>query len=279
MNLPAAGLSIKNLTFGFGDTLLFENFSLDLGDESPAVILGPSGCGKTTLLRLLAGLLKPNSDVRGKGAARNKPDAGMDGGGEGALSPSAGIEAAPSASFVFQEPRLLPWMKALDNVILPIKRRLGKAGAEDRARRFLDLVSLGDKAGAFPAELSGGERQRVSIARAFAFPAQAIFMDEPFQSLDIPLRLELMDTINALLETESRLLIAVTHDPREAVYLGKRILVLGKPPGGRVFDETVTLTRTERAYGSEAHNRLEARLLAALGGDRQGSFPSQNPKP
>jgi NitT/TauT family transport system ATP-binding protein len=157
-------------------------------------------------------------------------------------------------------------MKALDNVLLPIKRRMGKAEAEARARRFLDLVSLGDKAGAFPEELSGGEKQRVSIARAFAYPAQAIFMDEPFQSLDIPLRLELMDMIAGLLEQESRLLVAVTHDPREAVYLGKRIIVLGKPPRGIVFDEGVNLTRPERDYGAEAHNRLEARLLAALRG-------------
>jgi NitT/TauT family transport system ATP-binding protein len=260
LNPPAVRLSVKNLTFGFGDTLLFENFSLDVGKESPAVILGPSGCGKTTLLRLLAGLLKPGSD------ARNKPDRG----GEGGLSPLSGIEAAPSASFVFQEPRLLPWMRVLGNVILPIKRRLGKAGAEERGRRFLDLVSLGNKADAFPAELSGGERQRVSLARAFAFPAQAVFMDEPFQSLDIPLRLELMDTINALLETENRLLIAVTHDPREAVYLGKRILVLGRPSDGIVFDEAVNLTQPERAYGSEAHSRLEARLLAALSGCGRG---------
>ena len=253
MTPPAVRLSVKNLTFGFGDTPLFENFSLDLGEESPAAILGPSGCGKTTLLRLLAGLLRPAPGT-GENAALSSP-----------------IEAAFSASFVFQDPRLLPWMTALDNVLLPIKRRLGKAEAEDRARRFLDLASLGDKARSFPEELSGGERQRVSIARAFAFPAQAIFMDEPFQSLDIPLRLELMDTITTLLETESRFLIAVTHDPREAVYLGKRIIVLGKPPQGIAFDETVSLTRTERAYGAEAHSRLEARLLAVLGGIRQNS--------
>ncbi|MDR2071524.1 MAG: ATP-binding cassette domain-containing protein [Treponema sp.] len=241
-------LSVRNLSFSFGDKPLFENFSLDLGEESPAVILGPSGCGKTTLLRLLAGLLRP-----GPGAGEK-------------AAPSSFIEAAPSASFVFQEPRLLPWMKALDNVILPIKRRMGKAGAEDRGMRFLDLVSLGDKAGSFPEELSGGEKQRVSIARAFAYPAQVVFMDEPFQSLDIPLRLELMDMIAALLEKENRLLIAVTHDPREAVYLGKRVIVLGKPPLGIAFDEKVNLTGTERAYGAEAQGRLETRLLAALGG-------------
>jgi NitT/TauT family transport system ATP-binding protein len=257
MTFPAVKLSVKNLNFGFGEKPLFENFSLGLGGESPVVILGPSGCGKTTLLRILAGLLKPD-EVRKRGAVRGEQ-----------LAPLGVIEAARSASFVFQEPRLLPWMKVLGNVSLPMKRYMGKDAAGDRARLFLDLVSLNDKAGSFPEELSGGERQRVSIARAFAFPGPVIFMDEPFQSLDIPLRLELMDTIITLLERESRLLIAVTHDPREAVYLGERIIVLGKPPGGVIFDEKVNLTRTERAYGTAAHSRLEARLLAVLGGIRR----------
>ena len=246
-------IRIEHLRGGYGGTPVLDDLCAILPGGAINVILGASGCGKTTFLRLLAGLLRPAPGT-GDNAVLSSP-----------------IEAVFSASFVFQEPRLLPWMTALDNVILPIKRRLGKAEAEDRARRFLDLASLGDKARSFPEELSGGERQRVSIARAFAFPAQAIFMDEPFQSLDIPLRLELMDTITTLLETESRFLIAVTHDPREAVYLGKRIIVLGKPPQGIAFDETVSLTRTERAYGAEAHSRLEARLLAVLGGIRQNS--------
>jgi NitT/TauT family transport system ATP-binding protein len=236
MNPPSAGLSVKNLSFSFGEKPLFRDLSLDLGGVSPVVILGPSGCGKTTLLKIFAGL----------------------------PGPEPGGKTAPPSSFVFQEPRLLPWMNALDNVALPIKRQVEKAG--DRAREYLELVSLGDKAASFPDQLSGGERQRVAIARAFAFPARVIFMDEPFQSLDIPLRLELMDIIARLCEKEGRFLIAVTHDPREAVYLGKRIIILGKPPAGIVFDESVNLSRPERAYGTEAYGRLEARLLSVLSG-------------
>jgi NitT/TauT family transport system ATP-binding protein len=79
-----------------------------------------------------------------------------------------------------------------------------------------------------------------------------------------------MDMIKTLLETENRLVIAVTHDPREAVYLGKRVIVLGKSPGGIVFDEALSLTPGEQAYGAPAHSRLEARLLAALSGNRRG---------
>jgi NitT/TauT family transport system ATP-binding protein len=171
----------------------------------------------------------------------------------------------PAVSFVFQEPRLLPWLSVLENVGLPLTEALGKGPAEDRARYFLGRVSLGDRASAYPDELSGGQRQRASVARAFAYPAPALFLDEPFQSLDIPLRLELMDMALALLAEEPRLVVAVTHDPREAVYLGRRIIVLGKAPGGVVFDEALDLSPEDRAYASPAHSRLEERLLAALG--------------
>jgi NitT/TauT family transport system ATP-binding protein len=248
--LPQA-LSVRDLSFSFGDSPLFENFSADLGAENPVAILGPSGCGKTTLLRLLAGLLKPT------------PSGGAPAGQGRGVFPE-GCEA----SFVFQESRLLPHLTVLENAALPIKRKAGKAAAEERAMRFLRLASLEDKAAAYPSELSGGQKQRASIARAFAYPAPIVFMDEPFQSLDIPLRLELMDMCASILEQEPRLAIAVTHDPREAVYLGKRIIILGKPPAGIIFDETVSLSREERAYGTEAHARLEARLLAVLGGIR-----------
>ncbi|GHT58948.1 aliphatic sulfonates import ATP-binding protein SsuB 1 [Spirochaetia bacterium] len=236
-----SSISIKNLSFGFGEKPLFKNLNLELGDDSPkwddspTVILGPSGCGKTTLLRLIAGLLKP---LDGSNTA--------DGG---------------NISFVFQEPRLLPWKTVLQNVMLPIAGLMGKTEAENRARHFLDLVSLGDKIAALPSELSGGQRQRAGIARAFAYPGQIILMDEPFQSLDIPLRIQLMDLTNRLLHEFPRRAIIVTHDPREAVYVGNRIIVLGNPPSGIIFDEKVTLPQNERRYGSTASAEIEERLL------------------
>jgi NitT/TauT family transport system ATP-binding protein len=241
-----AGFSLKNITFSFIEKPLFENFSLDLDEGNPAVILGPSGCGKTTLLRLIAGLISPQS-------------------GEICLGEQAEVNRREGqVSFIFQEPRLLPWYRVLENVLIPIMGLLGKGEAEDRARYFLELVSLGGKAGAYPDELSGGERQRVSMARAFAYPGHLILLDEPFQSLDIPLRLELMDLLLDLLQKERRRALAVTHDPREAVYLGKRILVLAQPPGGIVLDKRILLSRTERAYGSPVHGTLERILLKAL---------------
>lgn len=234
-----ASVLISGVDFAFpGGGKVFHNFSLELGAESPALILGPSGCGKTTLLRLIAGLLKPQA-------------------GE--------IQARGELSMVFQEPRLLPWKTALENVSLPLVERMGKTAAEERARYFLRMVSLEDKAAALPKELSGGQRQRVNLARAFAFPGEILLMDEPFQSLDIPLRIALMDLSLSLLAEFPRLALMVSHDPREAVYMGKRILVLGESPRGLVHDGAVNLERQDRSYGSAAQGELERRLLALLG--------------
>jgi NitT/TauT family transport system ATP-binding protein len=232
--------SINKLCFAFGDNVLFDHFSLELNAaDSPVMVLGPSGCGKTTLLRLIAGL----------------------------LTPAAGSIVAPQVSFAFQEPRLFPQLTTLENIALPLEAAsLSKAAALERARYFLELVSLSDKAGDYPPALSGGQAQRASIARAFAYPAPLLLMDEPFQSLDIPLRIELMEMLQYALQAAPRLLLAVTHDPREAIFLGKRVIVLGKTPCGVVFDEAINLLPEDRVYGtaSPAANTLEQKLLRAL---------------
>ncbi|MDR1248650.1 MAG: ABC transporter ATP-binding protein [Treponema sp.] len=234
-------ISIKNLSFGFGEKLIFKDFSLDIDDRGPTALLGASGCGKTTLLRLIAGLLKPSG-----------------------AEPSRVIERGGDVSFIFQESRLLPWYTALENVCLPIEPVMGKAAARSRGLEFLRRVSLEDKAGAYPAELSGGQAQRVSFARAFACPAPIILMDEPFQALDIPLRIQLMETARSLLEQDKRLAVLVTHDPREAIFLGRRILMLGNEGRGIVYETGVDLPREDRSYGSPAQAELEARLMETL---------------
>lgn len=238
-------IGIENLDFGFGDRSIFKNFSLDLDDVDPVVILGPSGCGKTTLLRLVAGLLRPEA---GRILIENAPASGG------------------AASFVFQEARLLPYLNALQNVMLPIVKPLGRAAAEERARFFLWESAIDRHAGSYPDQLSGGERQRVSIARAWAYPAPIILMDEPFQSLDIPLRIQLMDSVRKLKRAEDRFVIAVTHDPREAVYLGRRIIVLGRGADGSaviLLDEKFE-AENPRAFVSEAALLLEQKLCAGL---------------
>ncbi|MDR1106284.1 MAG: ATP-binding cassette domain-containing protein [Treponema sp.] len=230
----AGVIAVRNLSFGFGRTVIFRDLGLEIGSsalDNPTVILGPSGCGKTTLLKLIAGLLAP-----GEGAVSSEP-----------------------VSFVFQEPRLLPWKTVLANAALSA----GEDG-EGEARRFLRLFSLGGRMDALPDELSGGERQRVNMARAFASAAPVILMDEPFQSLDIPLRMKLMDLAVDIAGRTGRILLSVTHDPREAVYMGRRVIVLGRPPSGVVFDSGPV-----RASGG-----LEEKLLAVLTAVTEGDLPS-----
>jgi NitT/TauT family transport system ATP-binding protein len=236
-------ISVKDLSFGYGAKKLFNCLNLELGfAEYPIVILGPSGCGKTTFLKLLAGLLPA---------------------GEGGIVTGSDAEEK-DISFVFQEPRLLPWLKVIENIGLPLKNKFESSGAAARARRFLKLVSLEGKENSLPGKLSGGEKQRASIARSFAYPSKIMLMDEPFQSLDIPLRIELMDLTLSLLKEESRLVIMVTHDPREALYLGGRVIVFGSPPGGVVFDKPVNLSREDRDYGSPALIEMEKKLIMLL---------------
>ena len=261
-------ISVRDLSFGYAAsprtplhyTPLFDHFSADLdGGKAgrPLVILGPSGCGKTTLLKLLGGLLKPaHGEIRFAG----------EGAGE--------LAAHSKTAFMFQESRLLPWLTVLENIALPLEKDFGKEGARARAKHFLSLVFLDEKERAYPAELSGGQAQRVSMARAFAWPTAALFMDEPFQSLDIPLRISLMDMCLSLNERENvsqdnapknkRLVVAVTHDPREAIYLGGRIIILGGPGKGIVFDREVGLAPADRAYGSAAAAELERELITHL---------------
>jgi NitT/TauT family transport system ATP-binding protein len=161
-------------------------------------------------------------------------------------------------SFVFQEPRLLPWLTVLENVMLPLKEIAGTRDAEARALQFLNLAGISGREDAFPHELSGGQRQRVSLARGLAYPAPFLLMDEPFQSLDIPLRLELLDLTGTLLQEENRLLIAVTHDPREALSLARRIITFGDEGRGIVLD------REEGYLKQRGKVEMEAELLRAL---------------
>jgi NitT/TauT family transport system ATP-binding protein len=254
--------------------MIFENFSLEIEAAPsglPTVILGPSGCGKTTLLRLIAGLLKPQSGKiifekfeffdkieKNKKIKNNESfQIAAEGEGEG--------KNPQKISFVFQEPRLLPMRTILENTALPLEKIFGKAAARSRAAASLKAVLLDDRATAYPGELSGGQKQRAAIARAFAYPSEILLMDEPFQSLDIPLRLALMDLTLVLLSREKRLALAVTHDPREAVYMGSRVIVLSPAPGKIVLDEKLDLSPEDRAYGSAAAGQVEKRLIKALG--------------
>lgn len=248
-------INIQNLSFAYSSSVIFDGLNADLdGGETgrPLVILGLSGCGKTTLLKLIGSLLKPQN-------------------GQISVVHESTTEKASDlkSAFMFQESRLLPWLNVIDNVALPLEKDFGKQEAKTRARHFLSLVSLEEKENAYPAELSGGQVQRVSMARAFAWPAPLLLMDEPFQSLDIPLRINLMDTCLLLNERENfsgrkRLLVAVTHDPREALYMGGRIIILGEAGKGIIFDKKISISPQDRVYGSAVTAEMEREMIAYL---------------
>ena len=248
-------ISVRNLSFGYSGKPIFNKLCAEL-DHKTLVILGPSGSGKTTLLKLMGGLLKPQEGEIGFSGIETEK--------------AQGEIKTPKIAFMFQEPRLLPWLPVLENVSLPIEKIFGREEARERARYFLSLVSLNEKRTSYPRELSGGQAQRVSMARAFAWPAEALFMDEPFQSLDIPLRINLMDLTLSLLAREKHLVVAVTHEPREAVYIGERIMVIGQPGDGIVFDINVSLKSEDRSYGSLKAVGLEKEIIEYLGNNKLG---------
>lgn len=190
--------------------------SLDVAEGSFVCLLGPSGCGKTTILRLIAGLLKP------------------DAGGiiwPQAQTPTGGIKPG-EVGFVFQEPTLMPWQTVFGNVRLPLRLQgVGLEKASTRVMEMIDAVGLSEFAHAYPRELSGGMRMRVSIARALVTGPRLLLMDEPFGALDEITRHRLNDDLLALWEATGVTVVFVTHSIYESSYMADRILVMGPRPG------------------------------------------------
>lgn len=196
-------IQIRNLWLKRGDSQLFQDFSYSFEAQKVTALMASSGLGKTSLLDCIAGLLKP--------------DQGW-------------IQCDGSVSYLFQEPRLLPWYSLEKNVMLPVESLLGEQMAKERSQNFLKAVHLEEKADFLPAQCSGGQRQRCAIARAFAFPSTVLLMDEAFQSQDIKLKLQLMELTEKLLEQEGRTALLVTHDVSEALALAHHVVVLAGSP-------------------------------------------------
>ena len=198
-------ISLENLQHSYGSLKVIEDLSFDLPRKSITCLLGPSGCGKTTLLHLIAGTL-PLQEGRITGL------------------PEGGI------SYLFQEPRLLPWKTLGKNLDLVLKNSHPPERRREIIDKTLALVELEGFAGYYPHQLSGGMRQRGALARAFAFPAELLLMDEPFQALDPALKLDLIEDFRRLWERDRRTTLLVTNNIQEATLLGDHILVLSKPP-------------------------------------------------
>ena len=198
-----------------------------------ACIVGPSGCGKTTLLSIIAGL-----DRDFDGAVRRPAGAGRLG-------------------VVFQTPRLMPWLSVRENVRLALDPPPRQEGRAEELLREMQLGALPD---AYPSQLSGGQQRRVALARAFVRDPELLLLDEPFQSLDAPTAQHLRDLLLGLWARRRPTILFVTHDLREALSLGDRVLFLSAGPGRVVFDLPIDLPRP-RGPESAAVDALRKRLL------------------
>ncbi|MCU1686779.1 MAG: transporter ATP-binding protein [Amycolatopsis sp.] len=226
-----SAVHIRGLSKTFGERTVLDHLDLDVRPGEFVALLGRSGCGKSTLLRILAGL-----------------DAEID-----------GLVTVPRRHAVaFQAPRLMPWKRVWQNVVL------GLPGRPDRelAQRYLDEVGLSAKTKVWPKTLSGGEAQRVSLARALVREPDLLLLDEPFGALDALTRVKAQQLVAELWTRHECAVLLVTHDVEEALLLADRVLVMDN--GVIAHEVSVDLPRP-REVGHPALVGLRTELLGRLG--------------
>jgi NitT/TauT family transport system ATP-binding protein len=212
-----------------GDVVALSDVNLEIGKGEFVSFIGPSGCGKTTFLRVIADLEQPTSGtvgVNGQSAAEARVNRAY--------------------GYVFQAPALFPWRTIDRNVALPLEvMGFSTKEQQERVARTLDLVNLTGFEKKYPWQLSGGMQQRASIARALAFDADLLLMDEPFGALDEIVRDRLNEELLKLWNATGKTILFVTHSIPEAVYLSTKIVVMSPRPG-RITDVIDSPLPTER---------------------------------
>ena len=233
------GLYIKDLNKKFDTLTLFKDFSIKLEESTITCILGPSGCGKTTLLNIIGGITEPES---------------------GSL---IGFDNKVF-SYIFQEPRLLPWKTVRENIEFVLDESLSRHEKRKQALDLISLVDLENFAAYYPSQLSGGMRQRVSIARAFACHSDIILMDEPLSGLDVTLKQSMINWFSGIWRADRRTVIFVTHNVDEALMLGNEVVVLSKAPVSIITRELISEPTGERNPEDIHMKALKQKLLEAL---------------
>lgn len=249
--LDFAGVTKVFETSG-GKHIAVEGFEAIVQAGEFVSLLGHSGCGKSTVLAIAAGLEKATA------------------GGvivDGHHISGPGLDRA----LVFQSPSLLPWMTALDNVLLAATQAHPKtppSKVRDLAMNYLDLVGVAEFADQVPTELSQGVQQRVAIARAFSMEPRFLLLDEPFGALDSITRCELQDLLLTLWDRERQTVVMVTHDVDEALYLSDRILLMTDGPAASLgMDLRIDLPRPRsrrQAVANPAYFRLRSQVIGFL---------------
>ncbi|MGQ0682596.1 ABC transporter ATP-binding protein [Bradyrhizobium sp.] len=226
-------LALKAIGHGFLGRPVFEHVDLALASGEVVALIGPSGCGKTTLLQIAAGLVEP---LRGRVHRAYRRHA-----------------------MVFQEPRLLPWMTARDNIGYGLRASGAERAmsADVAARRAAEVGLHARDLDKYPAELSGGMRQRAAVARALAVEPDVVFFDEPFTAVDVGLKRILQDLVIAAAARDSFSALFVTHDLAEAVRVAHRLVVLGGNAQGLVADRRIDGTPGARG-NREVFDLVEA---------------------
>lgn len=232
-------ICLAKVTKSYGSTTILENLDLEIPKRQILCIVGPSGAGKTTILNLLSRACKP-----GQGEIENLEDREI--------------------SYVFQKPRLLPWLTLEDNVRFVLQDRHTPKEASNRARHWLDQVELGEAKSLYPGQTSGGMEQRAALARAFAVSADLLLMDEPFKGLDEPLKIRMLSLVYELWSQRPHALVFVTHDIREALLLGHQVLVLKQKPARIIERRTIDIPHAERHIGCPRIAELEEHIYGII---------------
>jgi len=208
----SAAIEIKAVGKNFNGGLpVLAGIKLDIGVGEVVSIVGPSGCGKSTLLRILSGLDRRHS---GSILVRGRPIEG----------PTRAV------GFMFQEPRLLPWLTVQGNIAFGLDRKSQQGDGQDKVAELLANVQLDGSEKLYPRELSGGMAQRVALARALATSPTVLLLDEPFSALDAFTRMHLQELVLTLWQRSQLTMVLVTHEIDEALYLSDRVVVLTERP-------------------------------------------------
>ena len=251
-DFPTARLSVEHVSKVFpshrGPVQALDNVSIDINEGEFVCFVGPSGCGKSTLLNIIAGL--------------EKPDAGQ------VLMNGAPI-AAPGRDrlVMFQEHALFPWLDVIGNVMFGLKQKPNLNNKErlEVAKYYLYLVKMDNFAHSHIHELSGGMKQRVALARSLAPNPKILLMDEPFSALDAMTREQLYGDIQDIWHKRRKTIIFVTHNVREAVCLGNRVILFSPHPG-RIREEYVVPLARPRSINDPELADLSRVITSALKG-------------